>query len=361
MIVAGKYVVLGGPGGVSKTMLALGLAVQIALGQSWASRPVLQGLSMLFLGEEDSEEVYRRLNAVARNLTPTDWPSIMNCVRAFPAAGKDIRLVHLQGDNPEATGFDSDIIALADEFAAQQACPVRLIVIDHARLALSGNLNDAAHVTELTRQLTNIAVVTGAAVMLLAHSPKSTLGKQEETNAADIAGSAAFVDNSRCTMVVTTLRADEGKALGIPETACSSYARLMVVKNNYGATGTKIYFHRRYDADFQVAPLEPVTLQPVPKAIASAALTVGIINAVTAHPGRWSRTGFTKHNSGCKGKLAASERDIAAEVDRLINSGRLALRAPTENERIDHNLSHNVREVLVPGNGGSESKVRGET
>jgi hypothetical protein len=207
ILVASTYAVLGGPGGVSKTMLALGLAVQVALGHAWAGRKTASGCVALFLGEESKEEIHRRLGAIAKNLSPPERLKIERNIRAFPMAGRDIRLTRLEQNNAKASGFDDEIIALMKEMAATVG-KVFLIVIDHARLALGGDPNAADHVTELTRVLTHIAQQTGATVLLLAHSPKSTLNKDDETNAinaTDIAGSSAFVDNSRCAMLLTTM------------------------------------------------------------------------------------------------------------------------------------------------------------
>lgn len=357
IIIAGKYVVLAGPGGVSKTMLAIGLAVQIALGMPWASRDVLLGAAILILGEEDKDEVNRRVNAITRNLSTADKQSIERLLRVIPANGRDLRLVHLEQGNAEQTDLGERIAILSEELANDTGTPVRLIVIDHARLAISGDLNDASHVTELTRVLTSIADRTGAAVMLLAHSPKATLGKDDDDiNAADVAGSSAFVDNSRCTMVMTTMKPQDARTFGIPEQVRQNYARLAVVKNNYGKTGTKIYFHRRYDPDFQVSPLEPLALQPVPKAGAQGQQALGnkIIDIVKQVPAPLTPTKLRNHYSGKSGTLNASEAEVEAAIKKLVSDGQLELRPPTPEEREQHNLHKNVRKVLWPG------KVQGE-
>jgi hypothetical protein len=354
---AGNYVVLGGPGGVSKTMLAMGLSVHIALGTPWAGRKTAAGGVMQFLGEENAAEISRRNGAIARNLSQAERERIEKFIRAFPMAGKDIRLTRLEQQNAVPTGFDEQIIALAKEFATLVA-KVSLIVIDHARLALGGDPNAADHVTEMTRLLTNIATQTGAAVMLLAHSPKSTLGKDDETNAVnatDIAGSSAFVDNARCAMMLTTMDDKQARKFGCQETR-QQYARLKIVKNNYGPTGDEIWFHRGHDPDYEVAVLEPVTLQTVPKAGTHAvkALDDKVVAIVKQAPAPLTPTALRRSYSGKGGRLAASEQDVEDATRRLVASGRLILRAPTPDEREEHNIHKNAKNVLWPG------KVQGE-
>lgn len=360
---AGKYAVLAGPGGVSKTMLALGLASQIALGEPWAGLKTGAGGAMLFLGEEDADEVRRRLGAIARNRQPAERQTLEQLIRAFPMAGKDLRLTQLDQHNPTATGFDDEIIALAGEFALVVG-KVSLIVIDHARLAMGGDPNAADHVTGFTRLLTHIADETGAAVLLLAHSPKSTLSKEGDTNAvsaADIAGSSAFVDNARCAMMLTTMDAQQAKKFDIPPTARQSYVRLKVVKNNYGPTGGEIWFVRRHDADYEVAVLEPMTMQPVSKATPQNKLALDdkIVDVVKRAPAPLTPTKLRDWYSGKKdGSLKASEDEVVAAIKGLIANGRLVLRSPTPEERQEHNIHKNAKKVLWPAE--VQGKVQGE-
>ncbi len=363
---AGKYAVLAGPGGVSKTMLALGLAAQIALGEPWAGLKTGAGGAMLFLGEEDADEVRRRLGAIARNRLPAERQLLEQRIRAFPMAGKDLRLTQLDQHNATATGFDDEIIALAGEFALIVG-KVSLIVIDHARLAMGGDPNAADHVTGFTRLLTHIADVTGAAVLLLAHSPKSTLNKEEDTNAvnaADIAGSSAFVDNARCAMMLTTMDAQQAKKFDIALSARQSYVRLKVVKNNYGPTGSEIWFHRRHDSDYEVAVLEPMTMQPVSKATPQSkqALDDKIVELVKRAPTPLTPTKLRSTYSGKSGVLGAAESEVEDAVRRLVANGRLVLRCPTPAERQEHNVHKNAKKVLWPGEvqGKVQGKVQGE-
>lgn len=349
MLFPGKYSVLAGPGGTSKTMLAIGLGVYVCLGQSWADLPVTQGAALLFLGEEDADEVHRRVNAVIAPFAANEQTQVKHLMRAIPAAGKGIQLVNLVQNVPAQTQFAAQVIAMSKELEDEAGAPVKLIVFDHARLVGAGDSNDGSHVTELTRVLTYIAQETGAAVVLIGHSPKSIHGKAEnELSQSDVVGSGAYVDNARSTLLMTTLSDGECKKFGIQPDGRSNYARLQVVKNNYGKTGTLLYFHRRYDPTWQVAPLDPVKLSPASKTPA-VSIELKIAQDVASLGQVMSKTSYCERRSGAKGSVGVSEKQMRMHVDLMLMRGQLEERPPTEAERMQHRLSHNTRLVLVPG------------
>ena len=349
MLFPGKYSILAGPGGTSKTMLAVGLGVQVCLGRSWGDEPVTRGASLLVLGEEDGDEVHRRVNAALTPFHTNEQDEVLRLMRVVPAAGKNIRLVQLVQNNPVQSAFADDLINLSHELSDKANTPVRLIVIDHARLVGAGDSNDASHVTELTRVLTHIAQETGAAVLLIGHSPKSIHGKNDgELSQSDVVGSGAYVDNARSAFLMTTLSDAECKKFGIQPNVKSQYARLQVVKNNYGRTGTLQYFERRHDPLWQVAPLVPVKLIPVAKGGGP-----GIEERITkdlASLGRlMSKSSYCERRSGVNGSVGLGEKQMRMHVDLMLLRGQLQERPPTDAERLQHKLSHNIRKVLVPG------------
>jgi hypothetical protein len=351
MVFDGKYSVLAGPGGTSKTMLALSLASQVVIGKDWAGQKISKGSALLILGEEDSDEVHRRVNAIARHFSQNEQAELTRGIRVIPACGKDLRLVRLNQSNPEPTDLDNQIIAMVEQLGTESGNAVRLIVIDHARLVGAGDTNDASHVTELTRVLTSIADRTGAAVLLIGHSPKSVHGKaSEELSSADVVGSGAYVDNSRSALLMTSLSEADSKKFGIIPEARLSYARLQVVKNNYGATGTTLYFKREHDPDYQVSVLIPVNLVPVPKkATRQHQLAQKIIDLLALSPKPISKTELRDKYSGVDRGLGASESDVRKAVKEMLEDGRLVERKPTDDERKVFRLSPNIRSVLVLG------------
>lgn len=347
-VTSGTVCTLGGTGGVSKTMLLMQVAVAAATG-----RPVLgdlrvaEGASLLFLGEEDAAERDRRFGAICAHFQ-ADLTLVAHRVKCFPAAGMDIRLTHLVENNPEETCLAADIIRLAQETHRSAGVPVKFIVFDHARLVLGGDPNSAEHVTQLTRVLTHIATVTGAAVFLLAHSPKSALAKEgDEMGVADIAGSSAFADNARSAFMLWTMRQKEAKSHHVTQQDRTAYVRVQNVKANYGPQGDGHWFKRQRILGWDVAVLEHVRLY-TPLAFegkGKSELRERILDLVRRRPGALSER-KVRDFAGKDGDLQASEMKVRAEVEAMIEEGLLVSRPPTPDERRKFRLTGQVREVL---------------
>ena len=348
-VTPGTLCTLGGSGGVSKTMLMMQVAVAMACGISLGDLQVAEGASLLFLGEEDAAERDRRFGGICEHMG-ADHQLVQKRVKCFAAAGVDLRLTMKEDGNPQQTGLGDEIILWAKHHADEAGVPVQLIVIDHARLALGGDPNAADDVTQLTRVLTNIAKQTGASIVLIAHSPKSVLGKEgDEINAADIAGSSAFVDNSRAAFMAYGMRKEEAKSHYITEAERSTYVRLSAVKANYAASGGGYWFKRVVMPNWEIAVLESVTLNshsPFQRKTATA-LRDRILEVLRNKPG-----GTTGRNlrdmAGMAGVLKASENAIRKEIDAMKEFGLIDQRKPTPDERKRFKLSATVREVLVP-------------
>jgi len=347
-VTLGTMCVLGGSGGVSKTMLTLQIAIASACGKNLGHIQVCEGSSLLFLGEEDEAERDRRIGAICTHIG-ADHQLVEKRVKCFGAAGIDIRLTKKIDANAQATNLGDKVIQIAKEHAAQSGSPLRIIAFDHARLVLGGDPNDAEDVTQLTRVLTHIARETCAAVFLLAHSPKSVISKQgNEINSADIAGSSAFVDNSRASFMMWTMRDDEAKNHHVSSTERSEYVRLENVKANYARTGGGHWLKRVYMPDWDVAVLEPVYLQSKSlfETKGTSDLQDKILRELRKKPGGVSERKL-RDMAGKDGVLGASDSKVRRAIDAMLEEGVIEKRPPTPEERKLHKLSGQVREVLV--------------
>jgi hypothetical protein len=347
-VTLGTMCVLGGSGGVSKTMLTLQIAIAAACGKNLGHIQVGEGSSLLFLGEEDEAERDRRIGAICIHMG-ADHQLVEKRVKCFGAAGIDIRLTKKKDANAQATNLGDKVIQMAKEHATQSGAPLRIIAFDHARLVLGGDPNDAEDVTQLTRVLTHIARETGAAVFLLAHSPKSVISKQgNEINSADIAGSTAFVDNSRASFMMWTMRDDEAKNHHVSSTERSEYVRLENVKANYARTGGGYWLKRVYMPDWDVAILEPVYLQS--KSLFQTKDTSDLQDKILRelrkkHGGVSERR--LRDMAGKDGVLGASDSKVRHAIDAMLEEGVIERRTPTSEEKKLHRLSGQVREILV--------------
>jgi hypothetical protein len=347
-VTGGTMSVLGGPGGVSKTMLVMQASVASAVGLSLGNIDVAEGSSLLFLGEEDEVERDRRLGGICAHMM-VDVGLVERRVKCFGAAGIDIRLTHKADSNAHATAFGNKVIRIAKAHAIQAGIALKLIVFDHARLVLGGDPNNAEDVTQLTRVLTRIARETKAAVILLAHSPKSVIGKEgDEMNASDIAGSSAFVDNSRAAYMMWTMREKEAKSHHVPLSERSNYVRLQNVKANYAQSGGGYWFKRVFLPNWEVAILEQVSLYSSELFASSgtSALRDRILVEVRQKPGGITERQL-RDKAGKTGVLKDSDDRVRREVGSMVEDGLLDRRAPTPEERKRHKLTSQIREVLV--------------
>lgn len=344
-VTKGSVCIIAGTGGASKTAFVIQLALAASEGKPIGNLQVKKGSSLLFLGEEDLAERDRRAGAMCSHFK-FNANNVTERVRAFPAAGIDIRLTTMIHGSLTHSNVASEIIRLSKEHYIESDLGVELIVIDHARLSMDGDPNDAAHVTQLTRVLTHIAQETGAAVVLLAHSPKNVNTKSaDEISAADVAGSSAFVDNARSAFMMYGMRDGDAKKYKISEEQRSQYVKLECVKANYAATGTIWWFKRVTLDDWQTAVLEPVTLNQVifsPGQVKQK-LRGRLIEFVQNHPGQSRRQ--LRSKSGQEREFKASEKDVISAVDDLLQEGLLTLRKPTPEEITRLRVSR-ARELL---------------
>ena len=353
-MVAGHAYALGGFGGVSKSQAALQFAASIAMGIPFGNISTKKGSALLIFGEDDLSEINRRIGAYAALgvISPTKRRELEKNIRTFGLVGVDARLTVTIERTLTSTSFAANIITAAAELAEQSGEPICLIVLDHAGLFHGGDFNAREDVSLTMRIINHVAHETGAAVLLLAHSPKAA-GVSETSDASAIAGSTAFVDQTRGAFILATMRKSEAKVLGITESMRQQYVSLAVVKNNYGKTGEVSWFTRTSPPGWEVGVLVPVDLQPPVKSITpNAAVVDRVKQFITDHPGQHSKNSLRENYGRKDGALKASKPKVAAAVDDLIHAGEIISRSPTAEEREKFALSHKTTAVLdVPAKG----------
>jgi hypothetical protein len=352
VVIPGTVNVIAGSGGSAKTTEVMDVCIHGALGLSQGPVQIAQFASLLFLAEETREERDRRFGALCVDLSHAERSRVEGLIYCEAAAGRDLRLTVLKDGNVYETSEVDRIIALAAHHRQQTEMRIGLIVIDHARLVMAGDPLSADHVTALLRALNRIAVKTEAAVLLIAHSPKSTYGKEGEPDPSEVFGSGAFVDHTRSAFVLHTMRKDEARYYGFTDDERKQHVSLSVVKANYGPSGRQWWFKKEIIAEWHVLRLLPVFLLPKGQAQIQSSLSRKICDLVKGRPAQLTIRVLRDRYSGVQGDLGASEREVRRAVERSLEQGNLILRAPTEDERKRYRISSNVREVLdLPSDG----------
>jgi len=346
VLVAGTVGVMAGVGASAKTTAAIQFSIHGALHKNLGTCKIEHFASALFLAEESGDERDRRFGALCSRLTTGERATVEQLVYCEAAAGQDLRLTMLQDGNVHQTPLVERIVQTV--LSHQQGCGARvgLIVIDHARLVMAGDPIASDHVTALLRALTSIATKTGAAVLLLAHSPKSTYSKDGEADPSEVFGSGAFVDHTRAALVLHVMREKEAKQYGLSDEERKQHVCMQVVKANYGPTGGNWWFKKEVVPNWGTVELVPALLLPKAQASTQSSLTRKVIELVKAQPGTLTSRALRDRYSGTTGLFGASERSVRDVLQRALNEGQLVLRKPTQAERTKHRLSANVREVL---------------
>ena len=347
VILAKKVCVLGGLGGVSKTMYSMQLAVSIALGRDFLGKPTKVGSVLLILGEEDQEEIDRRFNAICTDLklSAAEIQLVDGRVRAYPMNGLDARFTKKDMGSLEGTDFPAEIIAAASELETGSGLPLALIGLDHAGLIHGGEFNSREDVVQTMRQANHISSEVGAATLVLAHSPKTSIGK-EESDQNDVTGSAAWVDLSRAAFILRAMSQAEAKEYGVSKDARNAYVTFTVVKNNYGPTGEKLWLMRSPVPAFGVSVLIIVQLNKPQPVNASKNLNAQVKAFIGQYPGQYTKTSLRDTQGGKTGPFKIGKGNVAAAVENLLASGELQLVSPTDAQREKFGFRPQVTQVL---------------
>lgn len=181
---------LGGHGGVGKSMLALTIAAHVAAGRSWGPYQFEQGRVVFVSMEDEARFVIYRLRRIIE-------------VCALPAAEVLANLeIHDLTDaeaelavegavrGAEALQF-TPMMAAVEEASAGAA----LLVIDNASDAFGANENERRQVKRFIRRLTQRAKANDGATLLLAHIDKASAKSGAKGNMSS--GSTAWHNSAR--------------------------------------------------------------------------------------------------------------------------------------------------------------------
>ena len=325
---------LAGLGGSMKSALVLMLGLHSALGKPWNGWPMLEGQTLILSGEDDATEFQRRTGGFATTHFPgEDMSTVQRRVHCLPVSGLALRLTEMLAGTPKMSKFVDQSVKLANDLSANGEPPVRLIVIDHARLFIGGDINANQDATAGMEACGQIAQRTGAAVILIAHSPKSAASpgrKADEFGINDVLGSGAFVDNSRFSAVMAPLVKQEQTKLELDTETAKEFVALRVIKSNYSETGRIVYLKKTLAPGWGVAYPVPIQVSAPQKKVVPSLLD-RVVSAVAAEPGRYTRSKL-RNLAGVNGVFKASDTKVRVAIEEAIEFGQLIERPATPQE-----------------------------
>jgi hypothetical protein len=328
-------------GGVGKTSVLISIGIHIAAGKNWNNYQLEQKKVAMFFCEETQEEIDRKFSAIVDNWNVKEREEALKNFAAISFLGQDARLTLIDGKQYTGTGMTEQIIEFLKEFELKDG----LVIFDHMQGFTSGDLNSSETSTSICLETNKIVSATGAAVVLAAHISKNNI-KAETVEQGFAVGSLAFENATRQMSGITPMSQDQAKKYGL-EGLHRNYALLGVAKNSYGAITEGLWFQKVFSPKFHTVVFEPVNLQvPIPAAKLSAyqRLCSQLKDYLAKHP-------FTTKNrldalSGKEEIFKESKSKIRDALTSLIELGEIFLHSITEEERIEHSLSKQVKEVL---------------
>lgn len=308
-VVAGLFA----PGGVGKSTLTLATAVSVAsatplFGVYAVGRP---GRVVLISGEDDREEIQRRLHRLTGSLT--------DCERRL--IGQNLHVVDLADafelftEKPtHGEVFLTDVPEAIASSIESSVGSVDLIVVDPASRFRGGDENSAGDTTRFVQALQFLRDRLGASVWLVHHVSKSARGSGANQNNAR--GSSALIDGLRLGYELTLLERGEATKLFGDIAADHDILLLKCIKANYGKAPETIYLKRNENGTLSRFDESPGAARE--KKLLAKILEAGL-----------TKTQFRDRLAGVSGEFGLSEKALVREIESLVSLG--LVEAPDRN------------------------------
>lgn len=277
----GKVTVLGGPGGVSKSMLMLHLLVYGALGKSFAGFDTggKEVRSLYVSYEDDTLELHRRIYNLANALREMDDGifdllydvdgAIQRNLQLYPAESEAVSWLLLR--KPERFSPAERTVRVPWLINYLRREGLKLLVLDPAVYTHQLEENNIADMATYMQTLTAIAQGASVAVVVLHHLSKATAWKSlVDIDQGALRGASSFADNARSVSIMVTMPPADAERYGLPtdSEARSKFAVLKHVKHNYSAPMDTMIFERckhHLIPRLDLVPLDGVALAAVQK------------------------------------------------------------------------------------------------
>ena len=231
-IQAGRGALVSGIGGSSKTRLIYHLAIGAALGSlPWDWEIVRTGKAVLVLNEDTADDVHRTLYHISQGLglTKEQHHQVERNVTCYAMAGCDMKLLAKnERGTLEKTANFYDLQTVIDAIGGAV-----LVGIDPALSITEGDETNQNDQRTLGKMADDLAVLTGATVMLAAHSSKNSQ-QTDELSSHNSRGAGAITDAVRAEYAMRTMTAAEAKKTGITDLEeRKRHVQLVATKGNH--------------------------------------------------------------------------------------------------------------------------------
>lgn len=222
LIPANQVTMLGGDGGVGKSLLALQLAASTACADQWLGMHPAPGKTIYISAEDDRDEMHRRVSDIAA-LEGRDMSEMSNLILRS-LAGEDALLA--VADSRQGTLQTTPLLAELDHTLGDYGA--KLLVLDTLADFHSGQENDRATARQFIGILRGLALRHECTILLLAHPSLTGI-----SSGSGLSGSTAWSNSVRSRLYIERVTDD-----GYEQDA--DLRKLSTKKSNYGKTGNEI-------------------------------------------------------------------------------------------------------------------------
>lgn len=220
----GQVTMLGGDGGIGKTLVAQQLLTACATGKDWLGLSTASYKSIGFFCEDDLEELWRRQVSINTHYGVSFGD--LDDMAWVVFAGTDATLVEFgpYHETPATTEIFARILTTCLNFGAQ------LVLLDSLHDFFMGNENDRGHARFFINRLRDLALGIGGAVVLTSHPSLTGL-----SSGSGYSGSTAWNNAVRSRLYLQRPAGDNGdKAEETDE------RELKAMKTNYTRAGATL-------------------------------------------------------------------------------------------------------------------------
>lgn len=223
LIPTGTVTLLGGDGGVGKSLLAMQLAIATAApnNRTWCGRRVVDGPAVYISAEDDTDELHRRVKSICE-AEGIDVDELFR-LAIVPLAGEDAVLAA-----PDRVGLKVTALFSAIEEQLERE-PTTLLVLDTLADLFAGDENVRAQARQFIGLLRGLAIRHHCAVVVLAHPSLSGISSGSGTS-----GSTGWSNSVRSRLYLDRVKAEDGFE------ADPNVRVLRTMKSNYGPIGGEI-------------------------------------------------------------------------------------------------------------------------
>lgn len=312
--------VIAAPGGTGKGYFTLQLALSVATGVKFLGKFDIENPGgVLYCNAEDDEpEIHRRfLGCLKEVLRGVEKAATKE---AAGALGERFYAPSLTGKHRLTLYPDEGKTNKRDLLNLARAIPdLRLIILDPANRIMAGDFNRVEEVTAFIQSLEEIATETGATILLVTHTNKSSQegDRDSKHSAGAVLGSQSFVNAARWVMTLSTF--DESMRRKYQFAGpLERFVSLRIPKANYLAPGLgELHLERVIDDEDKTGlgsgPLRLVELGKKEKLVTPEQ----VAEWVQENPG----LSKTATRDAIKGKFGTPKHKTGAAIEEAIKKG----------------------------------------